>query len=105
MRRAFELLTERIDDLALLMTLEMGKPIAESRAEISYAADFFRWFSEEAVRIDGSVTRAPSGANRILVVRQPVGVSVLVAIQWHAFVRGLVGRPATWKGRSYQATS
>ena len=56
LRRAFETLTDRIDDLALLMTLEMGKPVAHSRAEITYAADFFRWFSEEAVRIDGRYT-------------------------------------------------
>ena len=53
LRRAFELIIERADELALLMTLEMGKPLAESRAEITYAAEFFRWFSEEAVRIDG----------------------------------------------------
>ena len=53
LRRAFELMIERADDLALLMTLEMGKPVAESKAEISYAAEFLRWFAEEAVRIDG----------------------------------------------------
>ncbi|HET6501229.1 MAG TPA: aldehyde dehydrogenase family protein, partial [Amycolatopsis sp.] len=53
LRRAFELLTARNEDLALLMTLEMGKPLAEARGEIAYAAEFFRWFAEEAVRIDG----------------------------------------------------
>ncbi len=53
LRRAFELMTEQADDLAMLMTLEMGKPLAESKAEITYAAEFFRWFSEEAVRIAG----------------------------------------------------
>ena len=52
----------RVDDLALLMTLEMGKPLAESRGEIAYAAEFFRWFSEEAVRIDGRYATAPTAA-------------------------------------------
>src|ERR671935_268759 len=56
LRRAFEKLTERADELALLMTLEMGKPVAESNAEIAYAAEFLRWFSEQAVRIDGRYT-------------------------------------------------
>ena len=51
LRRAFDLIMERVDDLALLMTMEMGKPIAESKAEIAYAANFFRWYAEEAVRI------------------------------------------------------
>ncbi len=59
LRRAFELLTERSDDLALLMTLEMGKPVAESKGEITYAAEFFRWFSEESVRISGRWSTAP----------------------------------------------
>src|SRR5258705_13743603 len=58
---AFELLHERIDDLALLMTLEMGKPLAEARGEIAYAAEFFRHFAEEAVRIDGGYQTAPAG--------------------------------------------
>src|SRR5581483_1675224 len=78
LRAAFELLTERIDDLALLMTLEMGKPIAESKAEITYAADFFRWFSEEAVRIDGRWTPNPNGGARLVVMRQPVGPCLFV---------------------------
>src|SRR5258705_12039515 len=56
LRRTYELLTEQADDLALLMTLEMGKPVAESKGEITYAAEFFRWFAEEAVRIDGRYT-------------------------------------------------
>src|SRR6476661_11202288 len=59
LRRTYELLTERMDDLALLMTLEMGKPVDDSRSEIKYAAEFFRWFSEEAVRIDGRYTVEP----------------------------------------------
>jgi succinate-semialdehyde dehydrogenase / glutarate-semialdehyde dehydrogenase len=60
------------------MVLENGKALRDARGEVVYAAEFFRWFAEEAVRIDGSVVTAPSGANRILVLRQPVGVSVLV---------------------------
>jgi len=71
--RAFELLNERADDLATLMTLEMGKAVAESRAEITYAAEFFRWFSGEALRIDGYYKTAGNGASRVLVMRQPVG--------------------------------
>ncbi len=63
LRRAFELITARADDLALLMTLEMGKPVKESKAEIAYAAEFFRWFSEEAVRISGRWSVAPNGAS------------------------------------------
>jgi succinate-semialdehyde dehydrogenase/glutarate-semialdehyde dehydrogenase len=78
LRRAFELITSRSDDLALLMTLEMGKPIAESKGEITYAAEFFRWFAEEAVRIDGQYAVAPNGASRFLVMRQPVGVCLLI---------------------------
>jgi len=73
LRRAFELITERADDLALLMTLEMGKAVKESRAEIAYAAEFLRWFAEEAVRIDGRYAVAPAGTGRVLVMRQPVG--------------------------------
>ena len=78
LRRAFDLMHARLDDLALLMTLEMGKPLAESRAEIVYAAEFFRWFSEEAVRIHGDYRTAPAGDKRILVTKQPVGPSILI---------------------------
>ena len=78
LRRAYELLMERIDDLALLMTLEMGKPVDDSRAEIAYAAEFFRWFAEEAVRIDGRYTVHPNGGSRLLVMRQPVGPCLLI---------------------------
>ena len=78
LRRAFEILTARSDELALLMTLEMGKPLAESRGEIAYAADFFRWFGEEAVRIDGRFSTAPNGASRLLTMRQPVGPCLLI---------------------------
>ncbi|TMK41160.1 MAG: NAD-dependent succinate-semialdehyde dehydrogenase [Actinobacteria bacterium] len=78
LRRAFEAVTERSDDLALLMTLEMGKPVAESQAEIAYAAEFLRWFSEEAVRIDGRYSVAPTGQGRVLVMRQAVGPCVFI---------------------------
>ena len=78
LRRAYELMMARQDDLALLMTLEMGKPLAESRAEISYAAEFFRWFAEEGVRIGGDFATAPGGSGRFLVLRQPVGPALLI---------------------------
>lgn len=78
LRRAFELITARADDLALLMTLEMGKTIKESRAEIAYAAEFFRWFSEEAVRIAGRWSVAPNGATRLLTMKQPVGPCLFI---------------------------
>ncbi|TDO62511.1 succinate-semialdehyde dehydrogenase/glutarate-semialdehyde dehydrogenase [Kribbella sp. VKM Ac-2571] len=78
LRRTYELMTERADDLALLMTLEMGKPVAESKGEIAYAAEFFRWFAEEAVRIEGGYQIAPNGASRFLVMRQPVGPCLLI---------------------------
>jgi len=73
LRRAWEKITERADELAVVMTLEMGKPIAESKAEIAYASEFFRWFAEEAVRIEGRYATAPNGAGRLLTMRQPVG--------------------------------
>ncbi|GIF14650.1 NAD-dependent succinate-semialdehyde dehydrogenase [Actinoplanes teichomyceticus] len=78
LRRAFELMTERADELAKLISLENGKAVVDAKGEVTYAAEFFRWFAEEAVRVDGSVATAPSGANRILVTRRPVGVCVLV---------------------------
>ncbi len=78
LRRTYELMTERADELALLMTLEMGKPVAESKAEIAYASEFFRWFAEEAVRIDGGYQVAPNGKGRFLVMRQPVGPCLLI---------------------------
>jgi succinate-semialdehyde dehydrogenase/glutarate-semialdehyde dehydrogenase len=78
LRRAWALMIERSEAIARLMVLENGKALRDARGEAVYAAEFFRWFAEEAVRLDGSVATAPSGANRILVVRQPVGVSVLV---------------------------
>jgi succinate-semialdehyde dehydrogenase/glutarate-semialdehyde dehydrogenase len=78
LRKTFELMIRDRDKLAELMVRENGKPLAEAVGEVNYAAEFFRWFSEEAVRNIGSVSIAPSGANRILVEHQPIGVSVLV---------------------------
>ncbi len=76
--KAFELMTERVDELATLMTLEMGKPVAESKAEILYAADFFRWYSGEALRIEGSYKQFANGTSRVLVMKQPVGPSLMI---------------------------
>ena len=78
LRRAFELMTARKDELARLISLENGKALIDAAGEVAYAAEFFRWYSEEAVRAEGTVMTAPSGANRILVVQQPVGIAVLV---------------------------
>jgi succinate-semialdehyde dehydrogenase / glutarate-semialdehyde dehydrogenase len=78
LRRAFQKMVERTDELALLMTLEMGKTIGESKAEIAYAAEFFRWFSEEAVRIEGRYAVPPTGAGRMLTMKQPVGPCILI---------------------------
>lgn len=78
LRTAYELMVERADTLSLLVTLEMGKPLVESRAETIYAADFFRWFSEEAVRISGEYRVQPNGTGRFLTLRQPVGPCLLI---------------------------
>ncbi len=78
LRRAFEMITEQIDDLALLMTLEMGKPVPDSQAEITYASEFFRWYSEQAVRINGSYSISPDGNQRILTMKQPVGPCLMI---------------------------
>jgi succinate-semialdehyde dehydrogenase / glutarate-semialdehyde dehydrogenase len=78
LRAVFELMTAQREDLATLIALENGKALVDARAEVSYAAEFFRWYAEEAVRIDGHLGVAPSGSNRILVVRRPVGICVLV---------------------------
>jgi succinate-semialdehyde dehydrogenase / glutarate-semialdehyde dehydrogenase len=82
LRRAFEAITASSEELATLMTLEMGKPLVESRAEIAYAAEFFRWFSEEAVRVGGDYRVAPAGGSRIVTLRQPVG-PVLLITPWN----------------------
>jgi succinate-semialdehyde dehydrogenase/glutarate-semialdehyde dehydrogenase len=78
LRRAFDAINARVDELALLMTLEMGKPLAESRAEVSYGGEFLRWFSEEAVRIAGRYAVSPNGAGRVLTLKQPVGPCLLI---------------------------
>jgi len=76
--KAFELLMERADGLATLMTLEMGKPVAESKSEIVYAADFFRWFSGEALRMDGNYKQFANGTSRVMVMKQPVGPTLMI---------------------------
>ena len=78
LRRAYELVTANLEDLALLITRENGKALADARAEVRYAAEFFRWFSEEAVRIDGDYRVAPGGGTRTVVVRQPVGICLAI---------------------------
>ncbi len=78
LRAAYEKITERADELAMLMTLEMGKTLAESRGEVAYGAEFFRWFSEEAVRIHGRWSTAPNGATRLLTMKQPVGPTLMI---------------------------
>ena len=78
LRRAFELLTERADDLAGLMSLEMGKTVKESKGELAYGAEFFRWYAEEAVRIHGRWMTDPAGANRLLTVKKPVGPCLFI---------------------------
>ncbi len=78
LRAAYELVVARTDELATLMTLEMGKPIAEARGEVAYAAEFFRWFSEEAVRVHGRYAVAPNGATRLVTMKQPVGPTFMI---------------------------
>ena len=78
LRRAFEAVTARSEDFALLMTLEMGKPLAESRGEVTYGAEFLRWFSEEAVRIAGRYGINPEGSGRMIVTQRPVGPCYLI---------------------------
>ncbi|GAB2759329.1 NAD-dependent succinate-semialdehyde dehydrogenase [Nocardioides pakistanensis] len=78
LRRAFDTVTARADEFALLMTLEMGKPLAEARGEVTYGAEFLRWFSEEAARISGRFATAPDGKARLMVHKRPVGPSLLI---------------------------
>jgi succinate-semialdehyde dehydrogenase/glutarate-semialdehyde dehydrogenase len=78
LRRAYDLINERTDELALLMTLEMGKPVSESKGEIAYANNFLRWYSEEAVRINGRFTTNEGGNGRVLTMRQPVGPCLFI---------------------------
>lgn len=78
LRRAFDLVTARVEDFALLMTLEMGKPLAEARGEVAYGAEFLRWFAEETVRDYGRYLTSPEGTNKILVQHKPVGPCLLI---------------------------
>ena len=78
LRRAFELIMERADDFAELVSLEMGKTLAEAKGEVLYGAEFFRWFSEEAVRIHGRWMQAPAGGSRLLTIRKPVGPCLFI---------------------------
>jgi len=78
LRKAFELMTARSEQFARLMSAENGKSLRDARGEAAYAAEFFRWYAEEAVRIEGTLMRAPSGANRIITMHQPIGVSLLI---------------------------
>ncbi|NKF30686.1 aldehyde dehydrogenase family protein, partial [Pseudomonas sp. BGM005] len=78
LRRAFDLVQEHKEDLALLMTLEMGKPLAEARGEVAYGGEFLRWFSEEAVRISGRYGINPEGTGHMVVSQRPVGPSFFV---------------------------
>ena len=78
LRRAFDLVTARADDLARLMSLEMGKTVAEARGEVTYGGEFLRWFSEEAVRIHGRWMQAPAGGSRLLTLKKPVGPCLFI---------------------------
>ncbi len=78
LRSAFELITERADEFAMLMTLEMGKPLAQSKGEVTYGAEFFRWFSEEVVRIAGRWATSPDGNTRLMTMKQPVGPTLMI---------------------------
>ncbi|MEZ7236491.1 NAD-dependent succinate-semialdehyde dehydrogenase [Rhodococcus sp. GXMU-t2271] len=82
LRTAFELVHARADDFARVVTLEMGKTVAEARGEVNYGAEFLRWFAEEAVRIGGRTATAPAGNGRILVTKEPVG-PVLAITPWN----------------------
>lgn len=78
LRRWFQLMTEHAEELAGLISLENGKALPDARGEVAYAAEFFRWYAEEAVRIPGEFRHAPSGTNRILVDHEPIGIAVLI---------------------------
>ena len=90
LRKAFELMTQEADYLAELISKENGKALPDARGEVAYAAEFFRWFSEEAVRIAGDFRMSPSGDKRILVTHQPVGLSILIT-PWN-FPAGMATR-------------
>ncbi|WP_395690255.1 NAD-dependent succinate-semialdehyde dehydrogenase [Nocardioides sp.] len=78
LRRAFELITARADQFAHLMSLEMGKTVAEAKGEVTYGAEFFRWYAEEAVRIHGRWMQAPGGGSRLLTIKKPVGPCLFI---------------------------
>ena len=78
LRSAFELVNERAEEFAMLMTLEMGKPLAQSQGEVTYGNEFFRWFSEEVVRIHGRYSTSPDGKSRLLTMKQPVGPTLMI---------------------------
>jgi succinate-semialdehyde dehydrogenase / glutarate-semialdehyde dehydrogenase len=78
LRRAFEAVADRADDLAVLMSLEMGKTVKEAKGEVAYGNDFFRWYAEEAVRIHGRWMQAPAGGSRLLTIKKPVGPCLFV---------------------------
>jgi succinate-semialdehyde dehydrogenase/glutarate-semialdehyde dehydrogenase len=90
LRKAFELMTQEADYLAELISKENGKALPDAKGEVAYAAEFFRWFSEEAVRVTGDFRMAPSGDKRIIVTHQPVGLSILIT-PWN-FPAGMVAR-------------
>ncbi|MCW2774601.1 MAG: succinate semialdehyde dehydrogenase, partial [Nocardioides sp.] len=78
LRRAWQLLQDRADDVAMVMSLEMGKPVAEARGEVGYGSEFFRWYAEEAVRIHGRWMHNPAGGSRLLTIKKPVGPCLFV---------------------------
>jgi succinate-semialdehyde dehydrogenase/glutarate-semialdehyde dehydrogenase len=78
LRSAFEKITAMSDDFAILMSLEMGKPFLEAKGEVAYGSEFLRWFSEEAVRVNGRYQTAPDGKNRLMVLKKPVGPALLI---------------------------
>ncbi len=78
LQRTYQLMVERADDLALLISAENGKALPDARGEVLYSAEFFRWYAEEAVRIRGDIQTAPGGTNKIIVLHQPVGIAVLI---------------------------
>ncbi len=90
LRKAFELMTQEADYLAELISKENGKALPDAKGEVAYAAEFFRWFSEEAVRISGDFRMSPSGDKRILVTHQPIGLSILIT-PWN-FPAGMATR-------------
>ncbi|HRD10085.1 MAG TPA: aldehyde dehydrogenase family protein, partial [Candidatus Nanopelagicaceae bacterium] len=90
LRKAFEIMVSEADQLAELVSRENGKVISDAKGEILYAAEFFRWFSEETVRVQGDFRKAPSGDKRILVTHQPIGVSLLIT-PWN-FPAGMATR-------------